>query len=395
MAKQTILWTALPNGYSDDGRSLRVSLLVSPRLEPDFDPPDLRASSRTSWTGRRRWRRASSCCISAGPSRSSWVARTSRGRRASTTGSGCRIRTSGPRCFRRRPSCAAFNFATSRSIRSCRIRRPTWRVWCAGSTASSRLRHRINCRRASTFLDDPGWTALLECGRAQRRAIHRSANATQDRAPDRIRNTREQFRDFKRACFSASGSLASNLARFQLFHTPPSTPRRRSIQRFGEGAKSRAEWLELRANETAASPTTFKTDRLSSDRCGDEPIPDAVAAPRAGGRFAHSRATRFPARPMRCCGSKVELPPGSPTVTRLPMRRRARTRCSTRARFQPVPRPAPQPGDFRIANGLLDLDPKTFSFVQTDVDGAGHQAVELRAIAAHAARIRRTSNSIR
>ena len=38
MAKQSILWTALPNGYSEDGRSLRISLLVSPRLEPDFDP---------------------------------------------------------------------------------------------------------------------------------------------------------------------------------------------------------------------------------------------------------------------------------------------------------------------------------------------------------------------
>ena len=38
MAKQSILWTALPNGYSDDGLSLRVSLLISPRLEPDFNP---------------------------------------------------------------------------------------------------------------------------------------------------------------------------------------------------------------------------------------------------------------------------------------------------------------------------------------------------------------------
>src|SRR5712664_3635940 len=37
MAKQGINWTVLPNGYSDDGKSLRISLLVSPRLEPDFD----------------------------------------------------------------------------------------------------------------------------------------------------------------------------------------------------------------------------------------------------------------------------------------------------------------------------------------------------------------------
>ena len=63
MAKQTTLWTALPNGYSDDGRSLRVSLLVSPRLEPDFEPhleklPGLRS------TGRRRSRRRASPCTS-------------------------------------------------------------------------------------------------------------------------------------------------------------------------------------------------------------------------------------------------------------------------------------------------------------------------------------------
>jgi hypothetical protein len=37
MAKQTTLWTALPNGYTEDRRSLRISLLVTPRLEPDAD----------------------------------------------------------------------------------------------------------------------------------------------------------------------------------------------------------------------------------------------------------------------------------------------------------------------------------------------------------------------
>ncbi|VAX24290.1 hypothetical protein MNBD_NITROSPINAE01-1103, partial [hydrothermal vent metagenome] len=34
MAKQSLLWTALPNGYSTDGKQLRVSVLVSPRLNP-------------------------------------------------------------------------------------------------------------------------------------------------------------------------------------------------------------------------------------------------------------------------------------------------------------------------------------------------------------------------
>ena len=33
MAKQTLLWTALPNGYSPDGQSLRITALLSPRLD--------------------------------------------------------------------------------------------------------------------------------------------------------------------------------------------------------------------------------------------------------------------------------------------------------------------------------------------------------------------------
>lgn len=49
MAKQTILWTALPNGCSEDGRSLRVSLLVSPRLEPDLDPQLLSFADFVDW----------------------------------------------------------------------------------------------------------------------------------------------------------------------------------------------------------------------------------------------------------------------------------------------------------------------------------------------------------
>lgn len=36
MAQQSLVWTALPNGYSADGR-LRLSVLLSPRLYPDLD----------------------------------------------------------------------------------------------------------------------------------------------------------------------------------------------------------------------------------------------------------------------------------------------------------------------------------------------------------------------
>lgn len=41
MPVQSLIWTALPNGVSADGRALRISLLLSPRLEPESAPPSL------------------------------------------------------------------------------------------------------------------------------------------------------------------------------------------------------------------------------------------------------------------------------------------------------------------------------------------------------------------
>jgi hypothetical protein len=41
MARQSLVWTALPNGYTADGKSLRFSVLLSPRLDPQADPQRL------------------------------------------------------------------------------------------------------------------------------------------------------------------------------------------------------------------------------------------------------------------------------------------------------------------------------------------------------------------
>src|SRR4051812_14502180 len=41
MAQQSLIWTALPNGYTPDGKSLRLSVLVSPRLNPESAPERL------------------------------------------------------------------------------------------------------------------------------------------------------------------------------------------------------------------------------------------------------------------------------------------------------------------------------------------------------------------
>ena len=49
MARQSFMWTALPNGYASGGTSLRVSVLLSPRLDPQADPKEL-GSFAPDWT---------------------------------------------------------------------------------------------------------------------------------------------------------------------------------------------------------------------------------------------------------------------------------------------------------------------------------------------------------
>jgi hypothetical protein len=66
--------------------------------------------------------------------------------------------------------------------------------------------------------------------------------------------------------------------------------------------------------------------------------------------------------------AEVELPQGSPKVTRAPdTLSRTRTRLDAN-RFQALPRPG---ADYQVVDGLLDLNPKLFDLLQSDVDGAG------------------------
>jgi hypothetical protein len=49
MAQQSLLWTALPHGWTVDGTAIRVSVMVNPRLNPSGDPAEL-ASFDPDWT---------------------------------------------------------------------------------------------------------------------------------------------------------------------------------------------------------------------------------------------------------------------------------------------------------------------------------------------------------
>jgi len=366
MVKQTTLWTALPNG-SGDGRSLRVSLLVSPRLDPDFDPhlesfPDFVDWPATLAQTRFLVHFGGSPPVSVGGHDSEGPTRIDDrlGLPDSSVWTALFPKTTFVRGFKFRDLSQHAVLSYPAADMEGLVRR------LYSQLAASAL---DQLPTASTFLDDPAWTALLN-------AVARNDEQFTDRKYDRktgrltaIRDTRKQFVAFKNRAFQ-NRNLASDLARFQLFHTPPSTPRRDKYNVPPEDAKSRAEWLgyeqtqlpkpgdfqnEIDFHQIVAAMNQYPTllRRLGL-------VVDLLIA-----RDAFSPAPDAP------LWVEAELPQGFSTVERLPDASPRTHTLLDAGHFQAVPRTLPQPGDFRVANGLLDLDPKTFSFVQADVDGAG------------------------
>jgi hypothetical protein len=82
-------------------------------------------------------------------------------------------------------------------------------------------------------------------------------------------------------------------------------------------------------------------------------------------------ASAFAAAPDALLTVSVALPAPAAAVKRLEDASPRTRALLTPSRFEPLPRPTPEPGDFLAANGLLKVDPHQFRLVQTDVDGAG------------------------
>ena len=194
---------------------------------------------------------------------------------------------------------------------------------------------------------------------------------SQDRASDRGPRHPQAVRGVQEPCFPASGT-SRRISRASSSFTR--RRRRRGAIKYNvppDDAKSRRGVARATSRRSCPKPGDFQDDdRLPPDRRGHEPVPDAAAAARAWSSICSSPATRSLRRRTRCSGWRWSFRRPSHRGRVCRTRRRARTRFSTRS-LSAGARPAPQPGDFRVADGLLDLDPKTFSFVQTDVDGAG------------------------
>jgi hypothetical protein len=361
MAKQAINWTALPNGYSDDGKSLRISLLVSPRLEPDSDES-----------------------LKAFPDFVDWPATLAQSHFVLNYGAGPPVKIAGNANKGRTRVDNRIGTADSKVWRALFppqtfVQGFEWRDLTHHTVLSYAAAEMDNLVRdlysrlaasavdqlptASTFLGDqkfPGdqkWRELLQVLTENDRAF------TDPRSG--IRRTDVQFKLLRAGAFKNN-----NLARFELFHTPPSTPRVKKDKVQPGDTKRPAEWLgydqvplpkpddiqkEFHFHKIVAAMNQYPTLLRKLGLVVDLLVPRDAFTPAADALLS----------------VEVELPPGSPGVERVPDASPRTHALLDARRFQAVPMvmPAGQ-GGFRVGDGLLDLDPQTFAVLQADVDGS-------------------------
>ncbi len=363
MAKQSLLWTTVPNGYTEDDKSLRVSLLLSPRLDPAGEPellatfPDFFADTG-DWTATL----AKTNFILHFAGTSVPIAGddfTSKNRVDDRLG---------------KPDAPVWRalFSAKTLVRGYQFNDPSNKlVLSYPATTMDNLLRNLYSRlaasaqdqlpTASQILGDPAWGALVDAvAEIDRRFTDEKTG---------LRDPVSQFNFFADGGYKNSQGLTRDLGLFELFHTPPSTPLVDSYNVPPDDPRARARWRGYKRT-TLPKPNDFR-DEIDFHKIvaamGQYPtllrnlglVIDLVID-RAAWAFA-------PNAPLF---AEVVLPPGTGNVTRTPdTSPRTRTRYDAQ-HFQPVPRPNPGQGDYRTVDGLLDLDPKQFNLIQADPDGA-------------------------
>jgi hypothetical protein len=359
------MWTALPNGYSADGKSLRLSLLLSPRLDPENDPEQLDTfpdfySDSGDWT----------TTITKAAFQIYFTSGTS----VTIAGDDLvgvnrvddRLGTPDSKVWR-----ALFTGKTF--VRGFKFKDLSHNKVLSYSVAKmdDLLRNLYGTLAASAsdqlptpsqILGDPGWSALVDAVAGN---DHRFGNEKTG-----LRDPHRQFDVFKDGGLSDRQGLASDLGVFELYHTPPATPKIDHYKVPPDDPRARAEWLGYKRT-ALPKPDDFQ-DMIDFHQIVAAMNQYPILLRKLGlvvdfliDKGALGASANAP------LWAEVKLPAGSSNVNRTDdTNPHTRTLLNSK-RFQPVPRPIPAQDDYRVANGLLNLDPHQFTLVQQDADASG------------------------
>lgn len=363
MATQTLVWTALPNGFDQDG-NLRISALVAPRLVPDADqilkpfgdfldwPAAIRSATFTIGYGTPGPTILGSETVGANriddsldvADTATWMALFN----PETPVEGY--------VFKDLTTAAVLSYDTVTVDALAQV--------LYGSLASSTG---ASLPTISDIFGNPAWQSLI------------TAVATIDRTftDERTgrRDTQRQFEQFiQNGALKFRDPIASVLAQAQLFHTPPAKPAPQDYQTAGLAAD------DPRLTSKTTWPSHAKTAlpaKIDFQKIIDfHRIVTAMGAyPRLLRRlglvvdFIVERGTFTNAADKLL---SVDCVLGTPAdgVDRTSMSNRTHARLSD-SRFTTVPKAAPAADDLRVVDGLLNIAPNQFAVLQSDVDAVG------------------------
>jgi hypothetical protein len=360
MAKQALVWTAIPNGYTADGKSLRVSLLASPRLDAEIDPqqlstfPDFKDWPATLASTKFVLHYGAASVAIPGSDTTS----------ANHVGDQFGIADSSvwKALFPDTTFVRSYNFEdhSNNQILSYQAAKMDTLVSKLYTKLAASAQDQLPT--ATTILGDPDWDALVNAVMLNDRLFLNSKFGLRDPA--------RQFDAFSKERFGQLSGLSKDLALFQLFHTPPSTPQIEKYPVPPDDPKARARWLTYKRT-ALPKPGDFQKDiEFHQIVAAMNQYPTLLRRLGLVVDLVIAKSALSPS-PDALLWAEVQLPPLSPQVKHA-ADGSPRTRALLDAnRFQALPRPNPQPGDYRMVDRLLDLDPKQFFLLQSDVDGAG------------------------
>ena len=367
---QSFLWTALPNDLTEDGTGLRLSVLLSPRLaQTDLDPS--LSSFFPDWEDWPATLSQATFRISYGDGVDGHPQDTVAISATQTSGVNRIDGTLGlpdSDCWRAlfTGTLPVNNYAFENYINRYVLSYDTTAVATLVQNLYAALAANAtgDMPRVSDIADDRDWAELVAAVRLNDKRFSTERG--------NLRDPHAQFNWFRQGGGGKSEGLyarADMLARFQLFHTPPATPKPVTWPRKDDN-RVEAQWLEY---ERAKLPA--KTDIAASfdfhqmvsamnsyptllRRLGfvvDFIVYKSAFRPLADGRL--SVAVDFPSGALQIAHTHHASPR---TCTELAPKK-----------FRPITNPSPNGNDHRVVNRLLDLDPERFDVLQMDVDGAG------------------------
>ncbi|HEY0928503.1 MAG TPA: hypothetical protein VGE27_01185 [Gemmatimonas sp.] len=366
MPKQSLIWTALPNGVTADGSGLRISVLVSPRLQPESAAPVLSSfADFVDWPDTLRRAKVSlTIGDTAIPITDKHV------------DSGIGVADSA--VWR-----ALFPAATHVKSHTFNHHKNT-RVLSFDAVALHDVIRKVYGSLTATAGEDlPSIGELRESNTLK--PLIEGVKAVDDLSLNTKVPTRDidgEVDEWQRTGFKGLAGAGTMMSTFQLFHTP--LAKQRSETYTPEDPRNKVTW---RTHERATIDAADFVKSLDFHRIVAAMNQYPLLLRRLGlvqdfivpvGRLRHSDNT-----PVSCTVDLPRAAAGAPAVTRRDASPRTLTTFG-RSTFAPAPRPPADTKDLRVRDGLLRMSPDRVALLQADVDGAGIKLMNFaRSLAGH------------